>query len=102
MDDGTATMIWAALEHLNVLEADLRTLRERLQLLVPADASGLPFVVQGSVDMDTLERLYVEHTLRYVGGNKTRAAEVLGVDASTLHRKLVRWGTSPTAVGTQT
>ena len=35
-----------------------------------------------------LEREYILDTLRSTGGNKSRAAEILGVDRRTLHRKL--------------
>lgn len=35
-----------------------------------------------------LERDYIVDTLRLTGGNKSRAAEILGVDRRTLHRKL--------------
>jgi DNA-binding NtrC family response regulator len=35
-----------------------------------------------------LEREYILDTLRLTGGNKSRAAEILGVDRRTLHRKL--------------
>jgi DNA-binding NtrC family response regulator len=35
-----------------------------------------------------LEREYIVETLRLTGGNKSRAAEILGLDRRTLHRKL--------------
>jgi DNA-binding NtrC family response regulator len=35
-----------------------------------------------------LEREYIVETLRMTGKNKSRAAEILGVDRRTLHRKL--------------
>jgi two-component system response regulator HydG len=42
--------------------------------------------------MEIIERAYIHWVLQSEGGNKTRAAEVLGVDPSTLYRKLVRYG----------
>jgi two-component system response regulator HydG len=42
--------------------------------------------------LDTVERAYILWVLQGEGGNKTRAAEVLGIDPSTLHRKLSRFG----------
>lgn len=41
--------------------------------------------------MEVIERAYIEHVLRAEGGNKTRAAEVLGIDPSTLYRKIKRY-----------
>jgi two-component system response regulator HydG len=41
--------------------------------------------------LETIERAYIKWVLDSVGGNKTRAAEVLGIDPSTLHRKLARY-----------
>jgi len=38
-----------------------------------------------------VERAYITWVLQSVGGNKTRAAEVLGIDPSTLYRKLARY-----------
>jgi two-component system response regulator HydG len=35
-----------------------------------------------------LEREYIIESLRITGGNKSRAAEILGIDRRTLHRKL--------------
>ena len=42
--------------------------------------------------LDELERRYLRHVLDAVGGNRTRAAEVLGVDRRTLYRMAERYG----------
>jgi DNA-binding NtrC family response regulator len=42
--------------------------------------------------LETIERAYIQFVLQAEQGNKTRAAEVLGIDPSTLHRKLARYG----------
>lgn len=42
--------------------------------------------------LEVVERAYIMWVLRSVGGNKTRAAEILGIDPSTLYRKLARYG----------
>jgi DNA-binding NtrC family response regulator len=42
--------------------------------------------------MEVIERAYIEWVLQSEGGNKSRAAEVLGIDPSTLYRKLNRFG----------
>jgi two-component system response regulator HydG len=42
--------------------------------------------------LETIERAYIQFVLHSEQGNKTRAAEVLGIDPSTLHRKLARYG----------
>ena len=41
--------------------------------------------------LDTIERAYISWVLQAEGGNKSRAAEVLGIDPSTLYRKLTRY-----------
>ncbi len=41
--------------------------------------------------LEVIERAYIAWVLRAEGGNKTRAAEVLGIDPSTLYRKLARF-----------
>ncbi len=42
--------------------------------------------------LETIERAYILFVLQAEAGNKTRAAEALGIDPSTLHRKLARYG----------
>ncbi len=42
--------------------------------------------------LELIERAYITWVLQSEGGNKTRAADVLGIDPSTLHRKRARFG----------
>ena len=51
------------------------------------------------VTMDELERRYILRVLSLVGGNKSRAAQVLGFDRRTLYRKLERYGASTAEPG---
>ena len=44
--------------------------------------------------LDVVERAYIMWVLQAEAGNKTRAAEVLGIDPSTLYRKLSRYETA--------
>ncbi len=61
---------------------------------VTDDATSVFAVVVDSVDdaptLEAVEMRYIAHVLRMVGGNKTRAAEVLQVDRRTLYRRLAR------------
>ncbi len=65
-------------------------LPERVREAPPAQlvADGLP----PNPSMEVIERAYIAWVLHAEGGNKTRAAEVLGIDPSTLYRKLNRYG----------
>jgi DNA-binding NtrC family response regulator len=42
--------------------------------------------------LDAIERAYILWVLQSEGGNKSRAADILGIDPSTLYRKLSRYG----------
>jgi DNA-binding NtrC family response regulator len=42
--------------------------------------------------LEDVERRYLEHVLRAVGRNRTRAADVLGIDRRTLYRMAERFG----------
>ncbi len=44
--------------------------------------------LQGKYTVDQLEKEYIRKVLAEVGGNKSRAAEILGLDRKTLYRKL--------------
>ncbi len=44
------------------------------------------------VALEEVERRYILRVLEALGGNKTRAAQVLGLDRKTLYRKLDRYG----------
>ena len=48
--------------------------------------------VQSNPTLETIERAYILWVLENEGGSKQRTAEVLGIDASTLYRKLSRYG----------
>ena len=46
--------------------------------------------------LEVIERAYIMYVLQAEGGNKTRAAEALGIDPSTLYRKLSRYDEAQT------
>jgi two-component system response regulator HydG len=58
---------------------------QRRPLVVAADPDEL-------VSLDELERRYVTRVMEVVGGNKSSAARVLGLDRTTLYRMLDRYG----------
>jgi two-component system response regulator HydG len=69
-------------------------LPERLQR-IDANSRRVVLSVEEPDDLVTLEemeRRYVGRVLEAVRGNKRLAAELLGLDRSTLYRKLERWG----------
>jgi transcriptional regulator of acetoin/glycerol metabolism len=49
---------------------------------------------EGLPTLDELERRYLLHVLDAVSGNRTRAAEALGIDRRTLYRMAERFGLS--------
>ena len=54
----------------------------------PAGGRPAPFT---PTSLDEMERKHVLATLEAVGGNKTKAATILGIERSTLDRKMARW-----------
>ncbi|MGH7752001.1 MAG: sigma 54-interacting transcriptional regulator, partial [Gemmatimonadales bacterium] len=102
----------AALELINAYDwpgnvRELENALERAAVLTKADlidASALPpRVMERKAEpltaarpavnptLDLIERAYILYVLQAEAGNKTRAAEVLGIDPSTLYRKLSKY-----------
>ena len=87
---------------------ELENALERAVILSPDEdiqASALPERVTARVSepliadrvpanptLEAVERAYIMWVLQSEGGNKSRAAEALGIDPSTLYRKLSRYG----------
>ncbi|MGZ8491586.1 MAG: sigma-54-dependent transcriptional regulator [Gemmatirosa sp.] len=87
---------------------ELENAMERAVILTPGDViapTALPEKITArkseplvaertptSPTLEAIERAYVCWVLQNEGGNKSRAAEVLGIDPSTLYRKLARYG----------
>jgi DNA-binding NtrC family response regulator len=62
-------------------------------------ARSTDLVVAGSdpaelVPMEVIEERYIRHVLDAVGGHRTTAARILGLDRKTLYRKLSKYGSS--------
>ncbi len=55
---------------------------------------------QQRLSLHDLERLYILEIVRQVEGNKSRAAEILGLDRKTLYRKLEEYRSDDTASAT--
>jgi len=53
-----------------------------------ADESGAHTLVVPTLDLMDIERHVIDHALALSGGNRTRAAALLGIDVRTLRRKL--------------
>jgi DNA-binding NtrC family response regulator len=88
---------------------ELENAMERAVILTTGDQIGVealpervtarrvePLVAERTIvnpTLDAIERAYIMWVLQSEGGNKSRAASTLGIDASTLYRKLARYDT---------
>ena len=66
---------------------------EPADLPVLVDVTSAPHAAAGlmpGTTVDEIERQLIDVTLAHTGGNKTRAAEMLGISLKTLHNKLNR------------
>jgi DNA-binding NtrC family response regulator len=78
----------ALCEGTQITPADLpQTLRERLRT---GDIVG--YALARNMTLEELEREYILRVMKEEGGNKTRAAQRLGLDRKTLYRKLEEAG----------
>jgi DNA-binding NtrC family response regulator len=83
-----------ALERAAILTKGTTITRDTLPERI-LDRAAKPLVndePQTNPTLDTIERAYIKWVLESEGGNKSRTAEVLGIDPSTLYRKLARFG----------
>ncbi|MBL8362120.1 MAG: sigma-54-dependent Fis family transcriptional regulator [Rubrivivax sp.] len=82
---------------------ELRNLIERSLILGALNVSALyqgltrserarPVLPPGPTDLQTLEKRHIQAVLESVGGDKTRAARLLGVSRRTLERRVAEWG----------
>lgn len=55
------------------------------------DSDSMRFPEEGFMSLEKLEQEYIRHVLEHAGGKKTRAAQILGIDKTTLWRKLRRY-----------
>jgi DNA-binding NtrC family response regulator len=68
---------------------------------LPPKLTGHPngsFAASSGSSMQTLEeveRNYMVHVLQETGWQKRKASEILGIDPSTIYRKLMRYGITP-------
>jgi DNA-binding NtrC family response regulator len=83
-----------AIERAAVLAGGKTITREHLpeRVVTPPAASLVDDRPAENPTLDMIERAYVLWVLQAQGGNKARAAEALGIDPSTLYRKLNRYG----------
>jgi DNA-binding NtrC family response regulator len=70
---------------------ELEDLPDRIREHEPVPGQG-DMPLESFITLDQQERRHIAQVLRHVGGNKTQAARLLGVDRRTLYRKLVRNG----------
>jgi DNA-binding NtrC family response regulator len=66
-----------------------------LATATPKAAGSGPGLMPGTT-VDEAERMLIDVTLAHTNGNKTRAAEMLGISLKTLHNKLNRMKTDDT------
>jgi DNA-binding NtrC family response regulator len=72
-------------------EITVDDLPEKIRNHAPRDAPGLDADPAELLAMDEVERRHILRVLRAVGGSKSHAAGVLGLDRSTLYRKLEQY-----------
>jgi len=81
----------------NAIERAVTLSDERVELAhLPQKVRETPAAIRDltgqTMTLDELERRYILETLDRVNDDKPRAAELLGIDLSTLYRKLKRYG----------
>jgi len=74
-----------------VAAEDLPTKLQSAEVRQAASRSPLAALYEDLPSLDELERRYLQHVLEATGGNRTRTAEILGIDRRTLYRMAARF-----------
>lgn len=87
----------------NVIERALiasrgEPIRPEHLLLIPRAFTSPAFGTETLQPLSAIERTHIEQVLSAVGGNKRRAARILGISLRNLYRKLERYGLLPSPV----
>ncbi|MCA1593296.1 MAG: sigma-54 dependent transcriptional regulator [Acidobacteria bacterium] len=77
-----------------VAPEDLPPKLQSAEVRTAAARSPLAALYEDMPSLDELERRYLIHVLEVVGGNRTRASEILAIDRRTLYRMAERFGVS--------
>ena len=83
----------ARFEQLTVEDLPERVQKHRSERLTMAEGA------EDIVPLEEMERRYITRVIKLLGGNKARAAQLLGLDRRTLYRKLEKYEASPAAPG---
>lgn len=78
-----------------VIVSEGRTIRKRdlpEEFRATSSSDGGNISIRLGSSLEEVERELISKTIDFTGGNKTRAAEILGVSAKTLYNKLDRFG----------
>ena len=74
-----------------VAAEDLPSKLQSAEVRQAASRSPLAALYEDLPSLDELERRYLQHVLEATGGNRTRTAEILGIDRRTLYRMAARF-----------
>ncbi|MBO0723434.1 MAG: sigma-54-dependent Fis family transcriptional regulator [Blastocatellia bacterium] len=83
-----------AVEHAVAFAQGAELLPEDLPERVRGNGATAAIIAHAKIEqmsLRELERMYILETLRKTGGNKLRAAEILGLDRKTLYRRLAEY-----------
>ena len=84
-----------ALERAGILSAATKRIEVNMlpaRVIAPEPSPLISERPPSNPQLEVIEQAYILWVLQAEGGNKARAAEVLGIDPSTLYRKLNRYG----------
>ncbi|MBE6351521.1 MAG: sigma-54-dependent Fis family transcriptional regulator [Treponema bryantii] len=65
---------------------------EDLPVSVRESVEDKNIIIPHGITLDEAEKIIIQNSLTIAGGNKTKAAQILGIGRKTLHRKLQEYG----------